>query len=79
LNYDSSEDRKIIRDEAWLNQTELLIEAKRTDPNPGRALINFHKRYEIPGVQLVLHLKREKKEQGIEIRSGMEYLKSLLI
>jgi uncharacterized protein len=61
------------------NTPELLIEAKRSDPNPGKALVNFHKRYEIPGVQLVLNLKREKKEGGIEIRNGMEYLSSLII
>jgi len=59
------------------NQPELLIEVKRSDPNPGRALVNFHNRYEIPGIQLVLYLKRERKEKGIEIRSGEAYLSSI--
>jgi len=61
------------------NKPELLIEVKQSDPDPGRALVNFHNRYEIPGIQLVLHLKREKKEKGIEIRNGEAYLGSLLI
>jgi uncharacterized protein len=58
---------------------ELLIETKRSDSNPGRALMNFHHRYGIPGIQLVLHLKQEKKEKGIEIRSALSYLSSLLM
>jgi uncharacterized protein len=61
------------------NTPELLIETKRADSNPGRALMNFHQRYGIPGIQLVLHLKREKKEKGIEIQRGETYLCSLLI
>ena len=58
---------------------EVLIETKRSDSNPGKALMNFHNRYDIPGIQLVLHLKREKKEKGIEIRSGKTYLNELLL
>ena len=61
------------------NKPELMIEAKRSDPNPGRSLLNFHKRYAIPGIQIVLHLKREKKDRGIEIRRAEDYLCSLLI
>ena len=56
-----------------------MIEAKRSDPGPGRGLLRFHKRYVIPGMQLVMHLKREKQEKGIEIRRAKEYLCSLLI
>jgi len=58
---------------------ELLIETKRSDSNPGKALMNFHQRYGIPGIQLVLHLKQEKKEKGIEIQRGETYLRSLLM
>lgn len=61
------------------NTPELLIETKRSDSKPGRALMNFHQRYGIPGIQLVLHLKQEKKEKGIEIRRGETYLRSLLM
>ncbi len=60
------------------NQPELLIEAKVSDSNPSKALLNFHQRYAIPAIQLVLHLKREKKEKGIEIRKAESYLSSLL-
>ncbi|HJX35125.1 MAG TPA: ATP-binding protein [Desulfatiglandales bacterium] len=56
---------------------ELMIEAKRSDPVPGRSILYFNKRYEIPGLQAVLHLKQEKIEKGIEIRRGADYLKSL--
>lgn len=61
------------------NKPELLIEVKRSDPKPGRGLLRFHHRYAIPGMQLVMHLKREKKDKGIEIRRAREYLCSLLI
>jgi len=61
------------------NKPELMIEAKRSDPSPGRGLLHFHKRYAIPGIQLALHLKREKKDRGIEIRRAEDYLCSLLI
>ena len=59
------------------NKPELMIEAKRNDPQPGRALIHFNKKYDIPGMQVVLHLKREKKEKGIEVRDARAYLTSL--
>jgi len=60
------------------NRPELMIEVKRTDSHPESALINFHKRYGIPGIQLVLHLKREKKEKGVEIRKADVYLRELM-
>jgi len=56
---------------------ELMIEVKRSDSSPGRSLLNFHKRYHIPAVQLVLHLRRERKEKDIEIRKGIAYLSGL--
>lgn len=59
------------------DQPELMIEAKLSDPKPGRALINFNRRYQIPGMQVVLNIKREKKEKGIEIREALVYLSSL--
>ncbi len=56
---------------------ERLIEVKRSDSKPAPALVNFQKRYDIPSVQAVLHLKREKIERGIEIRKGMNFLSQL--
>ncbi len=61
------------------NKPELMIEVKRSNPEPGKALINFNKRYNIAGIQLVLHLKREKQEKNIEVRRGINYLSSLII
>ncbi len=56
---------------------ELLIEAKRSDPVPGKAILYFNKKYGIKGLQTVLHLKQQKIENGIEIRSGADFLQSL--
>lgn len=61
------------------NQPEWLIEVKRTEENPTRALMNLSRRYNIPGIQMVLHLKRERKNQGIEVRRARDYLTSLMI
>jgi predicted AAA+ superfamily ATPase len=58
---------------------EWLIEAKLPYFEPNRALRYFSKRYDIPGIQLVRYLKREKKESGIEVRDAEDYLKSLYI
>ena len=51
--------------------SELMIEVKRSDKNLGKAIINFNRRYNIPGVQFVLNLKHERK--------GINYLKSLML
>jgi predicted AAA+ superfamily ATPase len=56
---------------------ELMLEVKRSDSTPGRSILNFRDRYHIAGVQVVLHLKHEKTEKGIEIRRGVDYLTSL--
>jgi len=58
---------------------ELMIEAKLSDKNLGKSIINFNKRYNIPGIQLVLNLRQERKEKNIEIRKGTNYLKSLML
>ncbi len=58
------------------HQPELMVEVKRSNPALSRALINFNKRYNIAGIQLVLHLKREK---NIDILRGLNYLSSLII
>jgi hypothetical protein len=56
---------------------ERMVEVKRSDSVPSRSLLNFKNRYNIPGVQVVLHLKHEKTQKGIEVRRGLDYLKSL--
>lgn len=59
------------------NRPELLVEAKVSDSRPSRALVNHNKRYGIPGVQVVLYLKREKENRGVEIRKADDFLSSL--
>lgn len=61
------------------NKPECMIEVKRSNSDPGRALLNFNKRYNIFGIQLVLHLKREKRKKNIDIRRGVNFLSSLII
>jgi len=61
------------------NKPELMIEAKRSDHHPSRSLTNFNKRYGIPGIQLVLHLKHEKQKNEIKILNGAKYLHSLML
>ncbi|MFH1983067.1 MAG: hypothetical protein ABIL58_14590 [Pseudomonadota bacterium] len=56
---------------------ELLIEVKRSDPEPSNALVRFSERYNIPGIQLVLYLKREREIRGIELRRVQDYLSGL--
>jgi hypothetical protein len=61
------------------NLPKLLIEVKRSEASPTRALMNFSNRYAIPATQLVLHLKRERMDSGVRIVQGMKYLESLLL
>ena len=80
LHYMKTKEKKevdfcIVNDD----KPELLIEVKRSDPEPAEALLYFTNKYGIPGVQLVLHLKRERQNKGVEIRRGLDYLESLLI
>jgi len=58
---------------------ELMIEVKRSESNPSRSLLNFHRRYNIPAIQLVLNLRQERKEKSLEIRKGINYLSSLIM
>jgi len=61
------------------DKAELMIEAKLSDADPARSLLRFQERYDIPAVQVVRHLKREKHVKNIEIRQGLDYLKDLLL
>jgi predicted AAA+ superfamily ATPase len=78
LNYLRTKDRAEV-DFCIVNGSdpELMIETKLSNPNPGKAIINFNKKYNIPGMQLVALLKREKVEKRIEIRDARTYLNSL--
>ncbi|TAL32232.1 MAG: ATP-binding protein [Spirochaetes bacterium] len=54
-----------------------LIEVKRSDPEIAKSLRKFHERYGIPAIQAVMELKRERVENGIEIRRALDLLQSL--
>jgi uncharacterized protein len=58
---------------------EVMIEVKLSDPSPSKSLVNFNRRYHIPGIQLVKNLKQEYKSGRIEIRNGLKYLTSLML
>jgi predicted AAA+ superfamily ATPase len=53
-----------------------LMEAKLSDSNIGKNLRYFCGRYNIPGIQLVKNLKRERQE-GVEVRSASAWLAEL--
>ena len=59
------------------DKPESMIEVKLSDPQPSKSIINFYKKYKIPGIQIVLNLKREKKEKEIEIRDASTFLNTL--
>jgi uncharacterized protein len=56
---------------------EKIIEVKKTNHNLSPSLCFFHEKYNLPAVQLVKDLKKEKSINGIEIVRGINFLKSL--
>lgn len=58
---------------------EKIIEVKNSDHSIGPGLRYFHEKYNLPAVQVVKELKREKIEQGIEVVQGGNFLKSLAL
>lgn len=56
---------------------EKIIEVKLSDFSIHPGLSYFHSKYNIPAVQVVKELKRERKDKGIEVLSGKNFLKTL--
>ncbi|MGZ3633439.1 MAG: DUF4143 domain-containing protein, partial [Parachlamydiaceae bacterium] len=56
----------------------LMIEAKYADAAVSPGLRYFNHKYFVPGVQLVKELKRERLNNGIEVRHADSFLKTLL-
>ena len=54
-----------------------MIEVKFADKTLSKALIKFHEKYNIPGIQLVHHLRQEREEKGIQIYKAFDFLKNL--
>lgn len=58
---------------------EKMIEVKNSDHHPSKGLRYFHEKYNLPALQVVRHLKREKMGGSIEILEAKNFLKSLFI
>jgi len=66
-------DFALVRD----NKIEKMIEVKHADSSVSPALCYFHDKYQIPAIQLVKELKRERVDKGVEIVQALSFLKSL--
>jgi hypothetical protein len=54
-----------------------LIEAKYADAKLTRSLVYFQERLSLPATQIVRHLKRQRRESGLEIRRASVFLSHL--
>lgn len=61
------------------NKIELIIEAKHANHSINPGLHYFHKKYQIPAVQVVKEIKKEKVQNGIQIVEGVNFLKKLAL
>jgi len=68
-------DFALVRD----NSIEKIIEAKNADPVITDSLNHFHDKYQLPAVQVVKTLRKEKIENQIEVIEGLHFLKSLFL
>jgi predicted AAA+ superfamily ATPase len=59
------------------DKIEKIIEVKHADYSVGTGLLYFYEKYQLPAVQVVKELKSEKIEKGIEVRRGLDFLKTL--
>ena len=59
------------------DECRVLIEAKLSDMSISKALYNFSTRYNLPGIQLVLNAKRERKENSVEVRMAGEFFEKI--
>lgn len=78
LHYLRTKDQEEV-DFALIREDRILqiIEVKSTDASLSKSLYNFHKKYQLPAVQLVQYLKHEEERDGISIVTVKNYLESL--
>lgn len=78
LRYLRTKEKKEV-DFAIVNEDEIeqMIEVKSTDHHISPHLKYFHEKYNIPAIQIVKELKRERKEGNIEVHDGLKFLKTL--
>ncbi|MDR3625177.1 MAG: ATP-binding protein [Chlamydiales bacterium] len=60
-------------------EVEKIIEVKQSDPTPTAGLRYFHEKYDLPALQVLKNLKREKLEGSIEVVEARNFLKSLFL
>lgn len=58
---------------------EKIVEVKYKNHNISKELHYFHKKYHLPSFQICKDLRKEKKEKGIEILKGENFLKNLTL
>ena len=58
-------------------QIKQMIEVKVSDASLSQSLCYFHEKYNIPAVQVVKNLKKERMESGIAIRRADPFLAEL--
>lgn len=61
------------------DEIEKIIEVKLSKPTISKTLVYFSQKYSLPAMQLVKNLRNERIDNGIEIRRGFDYLKSLFL
>ena len=78
LQYLRTKDHKEV-DFALINDhnIEHIIEVKNSKKFLSSGIAYFHNKYKLQATQLVKELKRERIENGVEIRKGIEFLKNL--
>lgn len=68
-------DFALVRNEA----IEQMVEVKLANHELSEGMLYFHKKYQIPAVQVVKDLMRERVDRGIHIVKAKEFLSSLAI
>ncbi|MDP1835269.1 MAG: ATP-binding protein [Chlamydiales bacterium] len=66
-------DFAVVKDD----QVEAMIEVKSADTSPSPGLRYFHDKYQLPAIQAVQNIKREKVQDGIEIVEADRFLRHL--
>jgi predicted AAA+ superfamily ATPase len=54
-----------------------MVEAKLSDISVSPALHYFHKKYDLPAIQIVKNLRQERMEGAIQLRRAADFLKTL--
>ncbi|MBS0619988.1 MAG: ATP-binding protein [Verrucomicrobia bacterium] len=60
-------------------KAERMLEVKHADASIDPNLRYFHEKYQLPAMQIVKELKKERVDQGIEIVEAQRFLKSLYL